>query len=344
MGPPTTCVIDGTTFDAQAQNPAPAFGPCQVCRPEVRPDAWTLAPLGTACGDARQCISGGRCARVFQSVPETGTSTWYDVGGTASELWVVGPTSTALRSSDRGTTWSRLSLPGLQYRYGVFSPAPGQAVVVGTEGSVLTTQNAGMSWSPSPAPMDRVLRGIWGRSATEWYVVGAGGFIARTTTAGQTWQPLRTTADGGREQTLFGIAGSGATLLAVGEAGLVVRSTDGVAFTQRTVGTTASLFAVAATGLAFYVVGSSGTVLRSPDGVTFTSVQVPTSADVTDVWGSGADVFISTADGDVFASEDDGATWRPLATNGAQVLNAVWGTSATDVYAVGVSGVVLRTP
>lgn len=344
MAAPTECTIDGATYRGGATNPSPDIGVCQTCVPTVRTSGWTNATLGTDCGEGRQCVSGGRCARVLKALSGTGTSTWYDVGGSAGEVWVVGPTSQALRSTDRGATWTTLSLPGLQYRYGLFSAAPGQAVVVGTGGSVLSTTTGGAMWTTVRAPMNRVLRGVWGRSAAELYVVGADGFIARTTNGGDAWQVLRSQADGGLQLTLYGVWGDASQVLVVGEGGTVLRSTDGVTFSRVDATTTATLAAVHGTGQSIFVVGSSGLLLRSKDGQRFERVELPVTADLSDVWGVGADVFVSTASGQVLASSDDGATWRELSTSGAQVLNAVWGTSVQDVYTVGVSGVVLRTP
>jgi photosystem II stability/assembly factor-like uncharacterized protein len=344
MSTPTQCTIDGATFASGAANPSPDIGVCQVCTPAVRTSGWTNAKLGLDCGGGKQCVSGGRCARVFTPLTGTGSSTWYDIGGTASEVWLVGPMSQALRSVDRGATWTPMNLPGLQYRYGIFSAAPGQAFVVGTGGSVLSTTNGGATWTPVRSPMDRVLRGIWGRSSAELYVVGADGFIARTTNGGQAWQALRSTADGGLQLTLYGVWGDATGLFVVGEGGTILKSTDGTSFMSLLSTTSATLVSVHGTGQSIFVVGSSGTVLRSKDGQVFSALERFTRSDLTDVWGLGADVFVSTAGGEVFASDDDGATWRELSTAGALELNTIWGTSAQDVYTAGVSGVVLRTP
>ncbi|MBL8917536.1 MAG: hypothetical protein JNJ54_01635 [Myxococcaceae bacterium] len=344
MGPPTTCTIAGSSYNGGATNPDPDRGVCQVCTPGLTVSAWTNARVGTSCGDSKVCISGGRCARAFRMLSGTGMSTWYDVGGTASEVWVVGAASQALRSVDQGATWTAVPLPGLQNRYGVWSPAPGQAFVVGGGGSVLSTQNGGGDWTRHPLPMGRVVKGVWGASASEVFVVGADEFIAKTTSGGQSWQVLRSNFDGGAQLTLNAVWGDASSLYVVGEGGTILRSTDRATFSRVRLSTTVELVSVWGTGLSIWAVGPAGTLLRTKDGSTWAPVTAPTRADLSDIWGVGADVFLATASGQAFLSSDDGATWREVSTAGAPALSAVWGASADGVYAVGSSGTVLRTP
>jgi photosystem II stability/assembly factor-like uncharacterized protein len=344
MGPPTTCTIAGASFNGGATNPDPERGVCQVCTPTLTASAWTNAAVGTSCGTSKVCISGGRCARAFRMLPGTGMSTWYDVNGSASEVWVVGSASQALRSVDQGATWTTVALPGLQNRYGVWSAAAGQAFVVGGGGSVLSTQNGGADWTRHPIPTGRVLKGVWGASASELFVVGTDEFIAKTTNGAQSWQVLRSNFDGGVQLTLNAVWGDGASVYVVGEGGTILRSTDRASFTRVRLANTVELVSVWGTGLSVWVVGPAGTLLRTKDGATWAPVTAPTRADLTDVWGAGADVFLATASGQVFHSADDGATWREVSTAGAQGLYGLWGPSADTVFAVGSSGAVLRTP
>ncbi len=68
-----------------------------------------------------------------------------------------------------------------------------------------------------------------------------------------------------------GIVWGGAAFVAVGEAGLILSSPDGVAWTTRSAGVAASLNAVSYASGQFVAVGDSGAILTSPDGITWTS-------------------------------------------------------------------------
>lgn len=340
---PTECTIGATTFKGEATNPAVEFGVCQVCTPALNPNGWTNAKVGTACGMSQVCLSGGRCARAFRKLTGTGTSTWYDVGGTAGEVWVVGAASRALKSTDQGANWSAVALPGLSTRYGVFSPSAGHAFIVGSGGSVLETTNGGESFTVLPAPMFKVLKGVWGTGA-ELFVVGTDGFIGKSTNSGQAWTTLRSSSDGGVQLTLNAIWGDASGIVVVGDNGTILRSTNRMTFDRVPVTSTIPLLGVYGTGQSVFAVGSAGTIWRTKDRERWELLTTSIRQDLTDVWGVGSEVYVSTEQGLVYRSVDDGLTWAELSSAGAQTVYGLWGSSTDDLYAVGSSGVVLRTP
>lgn len=67
--------------------------------------------------------------------------------------------------------------------------------------------------------------------------------------------------------------------------------------------------------------------------VTFTQVPTGSASILFSVWGSGADLFAAGTQQTILHS-GDGKTWQTQMTGAAQ-LDAVWGSSPTDVYAVG---------
>jgi hypothetical protein len=88
-----------------------------------------------------------------------------------------------------------------------------------------------------------------------------------------------------------------------------------------------------------YGVGYSGAILRSLDrGANWNTMTSPTTEHLYGVWGAAADgpVFASGADGTVLRYT--GANWSQMVTNtnsSSIDFHGVWGSSATDVYAVG---------
>ena len=49
------------------------------------------------------------------------------------------------------------------------------------------------------------------------------------------------------------------------------------------------------------------------------------------------------AGGDILHSANDGATWKTQTSGTANRLNGVWGSSSSDVFAVGLSGTILHS-
>ncbi|MEZ4225523.1 MAG: hypothetical protein R3B13_31515 [Polyangiaceae bacterium] len=99
------------------------------------------------------------------------------------------------------------------------------------------------------------------------------------------------------------------------------------------------------------VVGNAGTVLRRQGG-TWNSETAPTTQNLWGVWGASADDLWSVGgsgknDGDATLLHYDGMSWQSVALpamqkSGVNALFKVWGTSASNVYAVGQKGAVLH--
>ena len=113
-----------------------------------------------------------------------------------------------------------------------------------------------------------------------YIAVGDGGAIYRNTVSGITsaW----TAENSGTAQDLYGVSFVNGMFVAVGAAGALLTSPDGITWTARTSNTNSNLrhvaFATTASGEQIYVaVGDAGTIVSSPDGVTWTSQAIPTT-------------------------------------------------------------------
>jgi photosystem II stability/assembly factor-like uncharacterized protein len=107
------------------------------------------------------------------------------------------------------------------------------------------------------------------------------------------------------------------------------------------------------------VVGDGGTVLTSPDGGQTWSDNQCSEADLTAIWGASptslwavgeggeivhsSDGFESDCDELTSARVDTKVSKAPAADAGAHDLLGLWGSSATDIYAVGEQGVILHS-
>jgi hypothetical protein len=85
--------------------------------------------------------------------------------------------------------------------------------------------------------------------------------------------------------------------VAVGETGLILTSSDGLTWNQKSSGTTRWLNGVGFQAGKFYIAGSQGTMLESADGDTWNLLPTPTGKSLYDVVGSDGRVFMVGLEG-----------------------------------------------
>ncbi len=118
---------------------------------------------------------------------------------------------------------------------------------------------------------------------------------------------------------LVGGKGQEGLLIAVGLDGIIVTSADGVLWTVRRSGTTATLVDAVWGGGQWVVVGMKGTILTSLDGTTWTTHDSHSGDALQGIAWSGSLFVVSDASTPNVITSPDGITWtvRPLGTAGA---------------------------
>lgn len=144
--------------------------------------------------------------------------------------------------------------------------------------------------------------------------------------AQQPWSP----ADSPATHTLWGIAASDTHFVAVGEAGAILTSPDGLAWTTRISGTDTWLLAAtwSPTLKTFVVVGDAGTILTSPDGITWTRRTSGTTQRLNSVaWApkrfTFPDVFLAVGENGTALTSHDLITWTPRPTGDTGWLRGI---------------------
>lgn len=178
------------------------------------------------------------------------------------------PQTYLLRTSDGGTTWSRVDLSDSNARVSraVFR-ADGRGWTFGEAGVLYATSDGGASWVRQVVPTKHLLLGGVFLDDGQGWLVGAGATILQTSDGGETW---RTGLVRGERNLRFTAASFVERRLgwAVGVAGHVFATTDGgrLWFPQAS-GVSADLldvkFLSAAEG---WAAGSEGTLLHTSDG------------------------------------------------------------------------------
>jgi len=127
----------------------------------------------------------------------------------------------------------------------------------------------------------------------------------RTIDAGVNWSVIAT----GVTEDLYGIAANGATLMAVGDSGAVIMSTDsGATWTIKLLVGSPDLKAVVYASSKWVMVGDSGSILDTVTGATFDTRTPPEVSDFIGLAYSGAILMAVGSDGATITSAD-GVTW-----------------------------------
>jgi photosystem II stability/assembly factor-like uncharacterized protein len=141
-----------------------------------------------------------------------------------NRIWVVAGFSTILSSADGGGSWNEDSFGDDAQLTSVQFIDNNTAYITGEFGTVLKSGNGGASWDrATDLPGEFYPQAAHFIDTERGWVVGLNGAILHTADGGESWQ----NQDSGVNLPLYGITGSGETLYAVGENGIVLRYTAG---------------------------------------------------------------------------------------------------------------------
>jgi hypothetical protein len=268
-------------------------------------------------------VSDGTGVDGFRAVSGSGTN----------DLWAVGEAGTIWQSD--GSPWQPRSIGTAVALNSVYAQDGQNVWAVGSGGAIMR-YNGSFFNLESPAT-SAILYGISGTSSSDVWAVGAGGVILHYD--GANWLAKQS----GTTQTLRAVhALSASRVYAVGDGGTVV-AWDGTSWTTMATGTTASLRGVwAASSSEIWAVGELGRVLRSSGGAFSQITPSPaTSATIGGVWGSAPGDLWITADTTLYHYQAGTFTQvnPPSPVSG---LRGIFGNNASDIYATGTAGVLLR--
>jgi hypothetical protein len=214
-------------------------------------------------------------------------------------------------------------------------------LAVGSGGTILTSQD-GVTWTPQVSGTTATLRAV--TVGPVYAAVGDGGTILTCPLTGSTWTP----AVSGTTRQLNGVYSNGTGFVAVGEAGTILTSEDGVAWHAASSGTGQDLACITQASIPghkmYVAVGKGGTLLTSHDANTWTAQSSGTTEDlngVTGGWTYGVPLIVAVGAGGTVLSSPDSVTW----TIGSSGVSAdLYAVASTHVYiAVGAGGAVVTS-
>jgi hypothetical protein len=232
------------------------------------------------------------------------------------------------------------SISVFNHFFGVTS-SNNQVVAVGGN-TTLSGSTDGTTWNTVDLASPKFLSAIAWSGTSTLVTVGEAGSVYTNQTGSASYLPQ----DSGTTENLFGVASSGMLFTAVGAAGVIITSPDGVTWTRRTSHTTRTLAAVAWCTTQFVAVGNGGVIDTSPDGIAWTLRTSGTTQLLDGVGCSGTLIAVGEGDTDTgggILSSPDGVTWtqRPLTATNA-IFGVAW--SGSLFVAVGFNGAAYTSP
>jgi len=181
-------------------------------------------------------------------------------------------------------------------------------------------------------PQGNALRAVWGSSPGMVWAVGDHGTILHFD--GSDWRRMPS----GSEDNLYAIWGtSWSNIFAVGERGTILRSNGYTWALMDNPESSQDLYGVWGTSANdVFAVGENGTILHY-NGTSW-QAQSANWDQYRGIWGVASNnVFVV---GDWSVQHWNGTSWSAMETAGACYLRAIWGSSASDVYAASNSGII----
>jgi hypothetical protein len=274
-----------------------------------------------------------------QTNPDPGLNQLRGVwGSAATDIYAVGELGTTLHSD--GVLWSKWTTPDTKTKYGVWGTGPTNVFTVGDQGNIYRYN--GTSWTKMTSGTTKRLRDIWGTSASDIYSVGENGTILRYN--GTSWSLVTPPANTPTLQAVWGT--SSTDVYAVGGPSAsdppgttpIILHYDGISWSSQVASqrlqaikgnATDDIFAAGENGLILHYDGSGWSEM--PHGLTTVTLR--------DIWCSAPDDVLVVGDLETVLWYN-GSEWFLVPSGTSEGLFSIWGSSATDIYAVGRTGVI----
>jgi len=252
------------------------------------------------------------------------------------------PTISATPYNASAGSWTPILTPSTPDLYGVGytslttcsnngASATGTFAAVGQGGAIFISNDDGKTWAPPATPppgFTTDLNAVTGYAANQnnpgnpamrWVAVGAGGASVYSLD-GNIWAVGNAySATSPALRSLTRVAG---TFFAVGDAGTILSSTDGITWTSHTSGTPNNLNGVNH-GSIYVAVGDSGTILTSVDGNTWAAKTSGTGNSLRQVTSYGS-IIVAVGDaGTIVTSIDGGANWTAQTVGTTNLVSVV---------------------
>jgi photosystem II stability/assembly factor-like uncharacterized protein len=255
----------------------------------------------TTAGDVFVVGKGGVIGRtsdrgVSWTVGLADTNKWlYDVYGDDNSLYAAGYRR-MLKSDDNGATWHTTKRVRSRYFGRIYGSDETHHYAINDKSLFVLTTGFMGGWQSRSIKSKSKIHGLWADTAQGLFVSGDAGTILHTKSEGKRWAVLNS----GTKESLHAITGrSDGLVVAVGDAGMIVRSTDGGQTFESVGGTVrTALRDIYADEETIFTIGDDGVVLRSLDeGATWQLDPSGTDCNLQRISGGSGDVWVLGQDG-----------------------------------------------
>ncbi len=235
-------------------------------------------------------------------------------------------------------TWVARTSGVTDWLFTVWGTGPNNVYVGGQiTKAILHSSDGGMTWIKQFLPVDQEVNSIWGLSATEIWAGSDSGLFFHSTD-GSTWTMLQTAGT----DDWSALWGTGSDLWAGTAAGGMWHYKVGGTWTQQTLPMACqnAVHGVIGTdNMHVTMVGYNGTYCATVDGGA-NWLPLNNTGDTKNLGGiwmtpDGVNVFLASEAGTVYRSTDKGGNWKTDTTPITDDLFGAFGSSASDVYAIG---------
>ncbi|MBM4165522.1 MAG: T9SS type A sorting domain-containing protein [Ignavibacteria bacterium] len=267
---------------------------------------------------------------------------------TLSQGLIVGSSGTIVKTTDGGTTWNLLTsgitarLNSVAYINADTATAVGTAGGGGGTGTIIRTTNGGTTWALQTTILQSALNGVAFYNTNIGFIAGSNNRLLRTINGGTTW--IRDTVQG----SWNAIANiDSLTCVAVGQNGVIVKTTNGSTWNSQTSGVSNHLTGVSFKGNTIgTVVGSLGIVIRTSNGGDswIQQSRTVTTSNLFGVFFVNRTIgFVGVRSGVMLKTTNGGDSWIQQSYTAPGIVSSVYfndeniGTAVTD------SGAIIRT-
>jgi len=274
------------------------------------------------------CTTGGSAAG------QTGPTLWGVYATSRTSAFAVGKDGTIL--SYNGVDWkpAKGADPSAVWN-GISGSGTNKIALVGNLGVGLASFGSGLQTVTTGT--SNAITSVHTNDGSQWFAVGDQGLLIHGT--GTTW----TVDDIGLTVKLNDVHGvSNDNVWAVGDKGTVVHW-DGTSWTKVETDTTLNLLGVWVDQNGDpNITGKTGILIKRTESGLTTTATLFSGGDLNDIWGSSDGTFYAAVgtSGQIMVYQN--GAWAKSTSNTSQTLEAVYGTSASDVWAVGRSGTLLH--
>ena len=205
----------------------------------------------------------------------------------------------------------------------------------------------GTSWQDWDTGSTADFYAITGTASQDLYVGGTGGVLLHWN--GSTWATVTGFGTAVEHDAIeaVGATSSGSLLLASSGGALLEYNGAQWSVKEPSQYSTTELSVWGFSPTSAYVVGGNGALgsatIGHYDGYVWTQQLIPSTTLLRGVWGSSESNLFAVGAGGTILHSGDGSNWSSQTSPTDTTLYAVWGTSASDVFVVGAGGTVLRT-